>query len=93
MSSLSETAENMEKKTAELRESLIEEGRNQVLYLMCLIEDRDRGSWNHEKANGIAEARKIIIGLLKTERINWPKEWPNFQTYTYDALLKRLRRE
>lgn len=65
-------------------EALIQEGRNQVLYLMLCIGDENvaHDNWNPAKADVLVEARREILKRLKyTER--WPKEWPDFASYTY----------
>ena len=74
-------------------EALIEEGRNQVLYLMLCIGDENvaHDNWNPAKADILLEARREIVKRLKYPRADgsgvmntiWPREWPDFEAYTY----------
>ena len=83
---------------AEEREALIEEGRNQVLYLMVCIGDENvaHDHWHPDKAHFLYETRKMIVGWFKHPKHNgvyntvWPqllpdgtRDWPDFEKYTY----------
>ena len=82
-------------------QALIEEGRNQVLYLLLCLGDENvaHGNWHPEKADVLLEARREIVKRLKHPRVDgvmntvWPKEWPDFENYTYsrDELSWRVR--
>lgn len=77
---------NEENRLAEqgVRDALIEEGRNQVLYLLLAIGDENvaHDHWHPDRAHHLFEVRKEIVGRLRT-RTRWPKEWPDFETYSY----------
>jgi len=72
-------------------EALIQEGRNQVLYLMLCLGDENvaHDNWHPEKAEILFETRREIVKRLKHPRENgvmntvWPREWPDFEGYTY----------
>ena len=69
----------------------IQEGRNQVLYLMLCLGDENvaHDNWHPERADILLEARREIVKRLKHPRPDgvyntvWPKEWPDSETYTY----------
>ena len=70
---------------------LIQEGRNQVLYLLLAIGDENvaHDNWHPDRANTLVEARQEIVKRLKLNAPyypslggQWPREWPNFETYT-----------
>ncbi len=80
------------------KEALIQEGRNQVLYLMLCIGDENvaHDNWHPDKARLLYETRKTIVGWLKHPKPNgvyntvWPqllldgtRDWPDFEKYTY----------
>jgi len=80
------------------KEALIQEGRNQVLYLMLCIGDENvaHDNWHPDKALLLDETRKKIVGWLKHPTPNgvyntvWPqplpngtRNWPDFEKYTY----------
>lgn len=75
------------------REKLIQEGRNQVLYLMLCIGDENvaHDNWHPDRAHILYEARKKIVQMFKHPReggvynTRWPKEWPDFENYTYSS--------
>lgn len=68
------------------KQALIEEGRNQVLYLMLGIGDENvaHDNFHPDKAHFLYETRVEICKRLKT-RYWWPEEWPDFEKYTYSA--------
>jgi len=78
--------------SASEREALIQEGRNQVLYLLLGIGD-DQVAHDHfhpERADFLFEVRKDIVRRLRFNAPHypslggaWPKEYPDFETYTY----------
>lgn len=70
--------------TKQEREKLIQEGRNQVLYLLLCIGDENvvHDDWHPEKAETLLEARREIIKRLRTQEF-WPRQWPDFEKYTY----------
>ena len=78
------------------KEALIQEGRNQILYLMLCIGDENvaHDHWHPDVAAVLAKARQEIVERLKHPRANgvlnnvWPpmkgdgtRDWPNFETY------------
>jgi hypothetical protein len=83
--------EILRKLREQLSEELIQEGRNQVLYLMLCIGDENvaHDNWHPEKADVLLEARLEIVERLKHPRSDgvqntvWPREWPDFEKYTY----------
>ena len=70
---------------------LIQEGRNQVLYLMLCIGDENvaHDHWHPERADILVDARREIVKRFKHPRVDgvmnnvWPREWPDFEAYTY----------
>ncbi|MBA7714609.1 hypothetical protein ES703_123636 [subsurface metagenome] len=77
---------------------LIEEGRNQVLYLLLCLGDENvaHDHWNPYEAEVLVKARQEIVKRLKIPTPGgvcntvWPhlkedrtRDWPNFETYTY----------
>lgn len=90
---LRRTVKEQEKKLAELKEAWIEEGRNQVLYLLLCLGDENvaHDNWGPERADILVDARREIIKRLKLPRSDgsgvyntvWPREWPDFESYTY----------
>lgn len=79
---------NEENRLMEVRDALIEEGRNQVLYLLLCIGDENvlHDNWHPDKADFLYEVRREIVSRLRT-RQTWPTEasggWPDFEQYTY----------
>ena len=75
----------------EEQERLIQEGCNQVLYLMLCIGDENvaHDHWHPDRAQILYEARKEIVQRFKHPRVDgvmntvWPREWPDFEKYTY----------
>lgn len=80
----------------EEKQALIQEGRNQVLYLLLAIGDENvaHDQWHLDKAQVLAEARQEIVNRLKLPRPDgvcntvWPpmkadgtRDWPDFETY------------
>lgn len=78
--------------------ALIQEGRNQVLYLMLCIGDENvaHDNFHPEVAQPLYEARKEIVQRMKQIREDgvkntmWPhrrpdgtRDWPDFEKYTY----------
>ncbi|MBA7475678.1 hypothetical protein ES708_13203 [subsurface metagenome] len=78
------------------REALIQEGRNQVLYLMLCIGDENvaHDNWHPDMATVLVQTRQEIVKRLKHPRTDgvmntvWPPvkedgtiDWPNFETY------------
>lgn len=65
-------------------ERLIQEGRNQVLYLMLAIGDENvaHDHYHPDRSHFLYETRVEICKRLKHQNY-WPKEWPNFEQYTY----------
>jgi len=78
------------------KETLIEEGRNQVLYLLLCLGDENvaHDNWHPEQATILVKARQEIVNRLKHPRPDgvmntvWPRikedgtrAWPNFETY------------
>lgn len=68
--------------TEKERETLIQEGRNQVLYLLLGLGDENvaHDNWHPDRANVLVEARQEIVKRLKHQN-RWPREWPDFKTY------------
>jgi len=72
---------------------LIQEGRNQVLYLLLCIGDENvaHDNWHPEKAKILLEARWEILQRFKHPRADgsgvkntaWPRKWPDFESYNY----------
>lgn len=80
----------------EENQALIEEGRNQVLYLLLCLGDENvaHDDWHPDKATVLVKARQEIVNRLKHPTpigvMNnvWPplkedgtRDWPNFETY------------
>lgn len=81
------------------KEALIQEGRNQVLYLLLEIGDDNvaHDRFRPGTARILYEARHEIVKRLKHPRPDgvmntvWPplkadgtRDWPDFETYTYN---------
>jgi len=66
----------------EVRQELIQEGRNQVLYLLLALGDENvaHDHWHPDRAKILVEARREIVKRLKHPN-HWPREWPDFETY------------
>lgn len=65
-------------------EASIQEGRNQVLYLLLCLADENvaHDNWHPERADILVGARREIVRRLRHER-HWPEKWPDFEAYTY----------
>ena len=78
------------------REALVQEGRNQVLYLLLCLGDENvaHDNWNPERATVLVKGRQEIVRMLKHPRPGgvyntvWPplkadgtRDWPDFETY------------
>jgi len=74
------------------KEALIQEGRNQVLYLLLTIGDENvaHDNWHPDRAMVLVEARQEIVKRLKHPRPDgvmntiWPRmkgDGPAFQAY------------
>lgn len=61
--------------------NLIQEGRNQVLYLLLCITDENvtHDNWHPDKADYLTDIRKEILGRLEFQQ--FPKDYPDFKTY------------
>ena len=66
------------------RDALIQEGRNQVLYLLLAIGDENvaHDHWHPDRAEFLYETRQEIVHRLRTPT-RWPEEWPDFERYTH----------
>jgi len=79
------------------KEALIQEGRNQVLYLLLCLGDENvaHDNWRPDRATILVGARQEIVVRLKHPRPDgvmntvWPRlkadgtrDWPNFAEYT-----------
>lgn len=73
------------------RKQLIQEGRNQVLYLLLAIGDENvaHDHWNPDKALFLLETRRKIVHQLREPDRKWPSDagrpWPDFEKYTYTS--------
>lgn len=75
----------------EEKDALIQEGRNQVLYLMLVIGDENvaHDNFHPRWAHILYETRREIVQRFKHPTRNgvmntiWPYEWPDFEHYTY----------
>ena len=82
------------------REALIQEGRNQILYILLSKGDEEvaHDNWHPDRAHRLYELRVEICEMLKQPRPNgvmnivWPpakedgtRDWPDFEKYTYCA--------
>lgn len=78
------------------KQALIQEGRNQVLYLLLALGDEnvEHDNWHPDRATVLVAARQEIVKRLKHPRPNgamnnvWPamkedgtRAWPDFETY------------
>lgn len=70
----------------------IKEGENRVLYLLLAIGDENvaHDNFHPEEAHFLYEVRKDIVQRLKLDAPHypslggeWPKEYPDFEKYTY----------
>ena len=66
-------------------QELIQEGRNQILYLLLAIGDENvaHDHWHPDKAQFLYETRVEIIKRIKYH--TFPKDYPDFIKYTYCA--------
>ena len=76
----------------EQRQTLIEEGRNQVLYLLLAIGDQNvaHDNYHPDRAQFLYEVRKKIVKRLRLNAPHypflggeWPKVYPDFEEYSY----------
>jgi hypothetical protein len=75
----------------EEKQALIQEGRNQVLYIMLAIGDENvaHDNFHPDKAHFLFETRREIVQRLKrgtpdgVTTMPFPREWPDFEKYTY----------
>ena len=72
--------------------ALIEEGRNQALYLLLAIGDKNvaHDNWHPDRAQLLYEVRKDIVRRLRLNAPHypslggaWPEKYPDFEKYTY----------
>ena len=77
---------------AKAHEMGIEEGQNRVLYLLLCIGDENvaHDHWHPDKAQFLYETRLEIVKRLELDAphypslgSHWPKEYPDFEKYTY----------
>jgi len=75
-----------------LADRAVQEGRNQVLYLLLGIGDENvaHDHWHPDKAQFLYETRLEIVKRLELDAPHypslgghWPKEYPDFEKYTY----------
>lgn len=78
--------------TEDERAALIQEGRNQALYLLLAIGDEQvqHDNFHPDKAHFLYQVRKEIVKRLELNAPHypalggkWPTEWPDFAKYTY----------
>ena len=71
-------------KKKRVAEDFIQEGRNQVLYLLLSLGDENvvHDNWHPERADILVDSRREIVRRLK-HQARWPAEWPDFEAYTY----------
>ena len=69
------------------KQAVIQEGRNQVLYLLLAIGDENvaHDHWHPDKAHFLYRTRVEIVGRLRHEQHHFPQEYPDFEKYTYRA--------
>lgn len=72
----------------EEKQKLIQEGRNQVLYLLLAAGDENvaHDNWHPERAQFLLDVRRHILSEIRhrdENSIPWPRDWPDFQEYTY----------
>ena len=74
------------------KEKLIQEGRNQVLYLLLAIGDENvaHDNFRPDKAQFLYEVRQDIVRRLELDAPYfpalggpWPKKYPDFKEYSY----------
>lgn len=80
----------------EERQALIQEGQNQVLYLLLALGDENvaHDNWHPDRTTVLVSARQEIVQRLKhptpdgAMNIVWPRlladgsrDWPDFETY------------
>ncbi len=75
-------------------QALIQEGRNQALYLLLSIGDENvaHDNWHPDHTQILYEARKEIVRRLRANAPHypslggeWPKEYPDFDKYSYTS--------
>jgi len=73
-------------------QELIQQGRNQVLYLLLAIGDESvaHDNFHPDRAHFLYDVRKEIVKRLRLSDPYypalggaWPKEYPDFEKYTY----------
>lgn len=78
----------------EQKQALIQEGRNQVLYLLLAIGDENvvHDHWHPDKAQFLFEVRKDIVKRLKEDAPHypalggkWPETYPDFEQYSWTS--------
>ena len=76
--------------TEKERHDLIQEGRNQALYLLLGIGDENvaHDYWHPDRADFLFKVRKDIVRRLEANAPywpsiggKWPTEYPDFETY------------
>lgn len=67
------------------RMALIQEGRNQILYLLLAIGDENvaHDNWHPDRAQLLYEVRKQIVRRLRHSECHFPIAYPDFEAYTY----------
>lgn len=74
------------------KQALIQEGRNQALYLLLCIGDENvaHDNWHPDKAQFLCEVRQDIARRLELNAPhypslggNWPEEYPDFKNYIW----------
>ena len=62
----------------------VEEGRNQVLYLLLAIGDENvaHDHWHPDRAQFLFEVRKEIVRRLQHPPV-WPQKYPDFEAYSF----------
>ena len=65
-------------------QSGIQEGRNQVLYLLLVIGDENvqHDNWHPDVAQRLFELRQEILTRLSDQK-HWPERYPDFETYSW----------
>lgn len=68
--------------TDEERERIIQEGRNQILYLLLAIGDENvaHDHWHPDRAQFLFETRREIVKRLQHDP-QFPPSYPNFEEY------------
>ena len=63
-----------------------EQGRNEVLYLLLVRGDEEvaHDNWHPDRAELLLTTRRWIVSELQN-MTRWPKDWPDFKSYTYTS--------